>query len=228
MKKVLFVTALVAMVVAIPACAAPAQPTPAPAAPQAPAATVAPTKAAQPKTLVVCMAQEPESLYVHGTNMAVATYTGQAGMFDGALGGIDQKDYDYQAVIFTKLPSITDGDAKLVKAKVKAGDSISDAAGTIAKADKDMELDQIVATFKLKPNLKWSDGDPLTAKDFVFTFNTLKDKDSGVTTRFVLDRTASYVAKDDSTLEWTGLPGFTYSLYNQVSWVPIPEHVLKT
>lgn len=225
MKKVILFTALSAILLALAACAAPA--TPAPAAPQAPAATVAPTRVVQPKTLVVCMAQEPESLYIHGTNMAVATYVGQSGMFDGQLGGIDQKDYDYQAVIFTKLPKIEDGDAKLAKVKVKAGDSISDAAGTIAKADKDMELDQISATFKLKPGLKWSDGNPLTAKDFVFTYNTLKDKDSGLTTRFVLDRTASFVAKDDSTIEWTGLPGFTYSLYFQAVWVPIPEHVLK-
>lgn len=225
MNKFIFVVALVVALFALAACAAPA--TPAPAAPQAPAATVAPTKSAQPKTLVVCMAQEPESLYRHGTNMAVATYAGQAGIFDGAEGGIDTLDFDYQPVIFTKLPKLEDGDAKLTKVKVKAGDSIVDAAGNVAKADKEMELDQITATFKLKPGLKWSDGNPLTAKDFVFTFNTLKDKDSGITSRFTLDRTASYVAKDDSTLEWTGLPGFTYALYYQVSWTPIPEHVLK-
>ncbi len=225
MKKLILFAALAAALAVIAACAPAPTATPAPAAPQPPVvvtATPAP-KAAVPKVLVVCMAQEPESLYIYGTNMAVATYTNQAAFQDGP---IDSKDFDYQPVILQKLPNLKDGDAKLSKVKVKVGDSV-EVNGSVVKADKEMELDQIVTTIKLKPGLKWSDGQPLKASDSVFSFKTASDKDSGVTSRFIYDRTASYVAKDDVTTEWTGIPGFSYSLYHTVFFTPLPEHILK-
>ncbi len=184
------------------------------------------TKAPQPKTLVVCMSQEPDTLYFNGSNMMVTTLTLEAGYRDGQLGGIDQRDYDYQPIILQKLPSIKDGDAKITKVKVKAGDTI-EKDGAVVKADKDMELDQISATFKMKAGLKWSDGTVMKASDSVFGYKTGLDKDSGITTRYTRDRTASYVATDASTTVWTGIPGFVYALYNTMFFEPLPEHVLK-
>ncbi|MEW5718258.1 MAG: peptide ABC transporter substrate-binding protein [Chloroflexota bacterium] len=248
MKKVTFVLAL-AMLVLLAACAAPTPEvqkvvekvtvketvvvagtpqvvqkvvtaTPAPVA----------TKPAQPKTLVVCMSQEPESLYIHGTNMMVATLVLEAAFAEGPSGttsGYDGRGYDYQPVIYTKLPSIKDGDAKVTKVKVKAGDTIQNTAGAVVKADKDQELDQMEATFKLKPGLKWSDGQPMKTSDFVFGYNVIKDKDSGVTARFLVDRTAKFEAKDDVTLVWTGVPGYLDANYFINLFTPLPEHVLK-
>lgn len=190
-----------------------------------------PTKAAQPKTLVVCMAQEPESLYIHGTNMLVSTLVMEAGFIDGASGstsGYDTRSFDYQPVLYTKLPSTKDGDAKVTKVKVKVGDTIQNAAGNVVKAEKEEELDQMEVTFKLKPGIKWSDGQPLKGTDFVFGFNVAKDKDSGITARFLVDRTVSVVAKDDVTIVWTGVPGYTDANYFTNLITPLPEHVLKS
>jgi peptide/nickel transport system substrate-binding protein len=184
-----------------------------------------PTKAAQPKTLVVCQAQEPDTLYWGATSMLAASNVMEAAVYDGP---IDNLNYDYQPVILEKLPNIKDGDAKVTKVKVKAGDTIFDVAkDAIVKADKDMELDQIQVTFKLKAGLKWSDGQPLKASDSLFSFNVQKDKDSGIPSRFLVDRTADYKAPDDRTVVWTGLPGFMYSTYYTAFFTPLPEHVLK-
>jgi peptide/nickel transport system substrate-binding protein len=251
MKQVIWLLVLFAVLLALGACAAPAT------APAAVVQTVvvketqivagtpvekvvekvvtatppsAPTKAAQPKTLVVCMAQEPESLYIHGTNMLVSSLVLHAGFIEGNNGstsGYNRLNYDYQPILYTKLPSISDGDAKVTKVKVKAGDTIQDAGGNVAKADKDMELDQMQVTFKLKPGLKWSDGEPLKGSDFVFGFNVMKDKDSGITSRFLVDRTVSVEAKDNTTIVWTGVPGYLDANFFINLTTPLPEHVLK-
>ena len=196
-----------------------AQPT---TAPVAPVATTAPKAA---KTLVVCMAQEPDTLLFFASSMLVSTLVRTAAYSDGP---IDNRGYDFQPVILTKLPNLKDGDAKVSKVAVKTGDMIQDTGGNVVKADKDQQLDQMVVTFKMKPGLKWSDGNPLKASDSVFSYNTQKDKDSGVTSRFLIDRTASYVAKDDVTIEWTGIPGYTDVFYYTNIFQFLPEHVLKS
>lgn len=192
--------------------------------------TAAPTKAAVPKTLVVCMSQEPDTLYYNGSNMFVTTLALEGAFRDGQggneTGGYDDRGYDYQPVIFDKLPNVKDGDAKVTKVHVKVGDTI-EKDGSVVKADKEMDLDQVSSTFKLKANLKWSDGTPLKASDSVFAYKVGMDKDSGTVLRYLKDRTASYIASDDRTVTWTGIPGFVYPLYNTTFFTPLPEHVLK-
>lgn len=39
----------------------------------------------------------------------------------------------------------------------------------------EISSDGLIYTFKLKPNLRWSDGEPLTADDIVFTINSTQD-----------------------------------------------------
>jgi peptide/nickel transport system substrate-binding protein len=196
-----------------------------PAPTQPPAATKAPA----PKTLVVCMSQEPNTLYIHGTNMAVSSLALEAvdEGTQGSTSGYDTLDYGYQPIIYTKLPNIKDGDAKVTKVKVKAGDTIQDPTGSVVKADKDQELDQMEVTFKLKPGLKWSDGEALKGSDFVFGYNVEKDKDSGITTRFFVDRTTKIAAPDATTIVWTGIPGYLEANYFVNLVTPLPEHVLK-
>ena len=49
----------------------------------------------------------------------------------------------------------------------------------LAAAAPELSGDARTVTIKLKPGLKWSDGQPLTAKDVLFTFNTLADPKTG-------------------------------------------------
>jgi len=70
-------------------------------------ATPEPEAPAGPKTLVVCLGQEPDTLYLHGTDMLAAAHIQEA-IYDGP---IDNRTYAYQPVIIEKLPSLEDGDA---------------------------------------------------------------------------------------------------------------------
>ena len=60
-----------------------------------------------PDTLVLCMGQEPETLYSYGGNMLASSQVYEA-IYDGP---IDNRSFSYQAVILEKLPSLADGDA---------------------------------------------------------------------------------------------------------------------
>lgn len=83
---------------------------------------------------------------------------------------------------------------------------------------------QNLYTVKLKPNLKWQDGYPLTAKDVAFTYAMIQNPDA----RSYLQsswRGIKVVAVDDLTVTFTlpsKLSAFPYSLTNGL----IPQHVL--
>lgn len=58
------------------------------------------------------------------------------------------------------------------------GLTVFDAAGKITAGTAEswtISPDGLVYTFKLRPNAKWSNGDPVTAADFVFSFRRLED-----------------------------------------------------
>jgi peptide/nickel transport system substrate-binding protein len=171
------------------------------------------------------------------------------GFDNGPYGGMDQLNFGYEPVIMKKIPNLADGDALLGTATAGEGDSVVNAAGDVMVLDPaadppimlipaggtpvdafeytggDVELDQMVVTFKLLPGLLWSDGTPLTATDSVYSFNINADPDSGGT-KYNVERTASYEAVDDVTLVWTGLPGYKDSEYFVNIWQPLPEHHL--
>jgi peptide/nickel transport system substrate-binding protein len=196
-----------------------------------------------PKTLVICLGQEPDTLYVHGGSMLAASQVQEA-LYDGP---IDARSFDYQAIILEKLPSLADGDAVINVVTVKAGDTVADVNGdpAVLEADvmykpagcrsadcavaydgtSDVEMDQMAVTFKLLPGLLWADGTPLTAYDSEYNFNLYMDPDTPTPTRYVGERTTSYVAVDDVTTVWTGLPGYMDATYFINFWSPMPEHV---
>jgi peptide/nickel transport system substrate-binding protein len=192
-----------------------------------------------PKTLVICQGQEPETLYVNGGSMLAMSHILEA-LRDGP---IDNRTYGFQAVILEKLPSFNDGDAVLETVTVQAGDMIVDDAGdtvelaegmmvrpsgcmaaecAVEYAGGEVEMDQIVATFKWLPGLMWSNGDSMTADDSVYAFEVGADPDTPIS-KYIYDRTASYEAVDDMTNVWTGLPGYIDSTYFINVWAPLPR-----
>jgi peptide/nickel transport system substrate-binding protein len=196
-----------------------------------------------PRTLVICQGQEPDTLYPWAGNMLAKSQILEA-ISEGSWTGIDTNSFSFQGVILEKLPSLADGDATLSVVTVSEGDLVVDAEGFVVSLDPtteiylipagggdpilyeggEIQLDQLSATFKLLPDLVWSDGTPLTATDSVYTFNLIADPDTPQS-KFTLERTASYEAFDDLTVVWTGLPGFLDSEYYTNFWGPSPEHV---
>jgi peptide/nickel transport system substrate-binding protein len=205
---------------------------------------------AEPRTLVVCLGQEPDTLFLYGGNMLAASQV-QNAIYDGPW---EANSFAYQPVIYEKLPSIADGDAVIQPVAVAEGDSVVDDAGepatlTAKTADAPgtmvrpsgcrasdcavefdgtnvTEMDQMVVTTKLIAGLAWSDGTPVTAADQVYSFELNGSPDLPVPTRYNFDHTASYVASDDVTTVWSGLPGFIYADYPIVAWTPLPQHVM--
>ena len=71
--------------------------------------------------------------------------------------------------------------------------------------------------------LLWSDGEPLTAQDSIYSFQLASDNNTP-TNKFLIDRTQTYEAADDVTIQWWGLPGFIDPDYYTNFWSPLPEH----
>lgn len=102
-----------------------------------------------------------------------------------------------------------------------------------------VEMDQLVVEFKIVEGVMWSDGEPLTAEDSVFSFELAQSAEipprqrtgaQGVIPARRIDpveRTASYEALDELTVRWVGLPGFLDSYYQGNFFVPLPEHQLS-
>jgi len=213
-----------------------------------------PTPTSQPRRLTICIADEPDTLFVYGGDSLAQRHVLQA-IYDGP---IDMQGYQYHAVILEKLPSLADGDAHLEPMSVAAGDLVVNAAGQLVRLElgelvrpfgctnsecavpwdgSALELPQLSATFTLKPGIKWSDGTPLTAEDSVFSYQLATQCEAegnncgglGLPNRNgweMLPRTASYTAIDDRSVRWTGVPGFLDPAYQANFFIPLPEHQL--
>jgi peptide/nickel transport system substrate-binding protein len=92
--------------------------------------------------------------------------------------------------------------------------------------------DQLTWTFKIHAGLKWSDGQPLTAKDAAWTFNLIMHNATAATSNgSLVANFASVTATDDTTLVIKTKQPQANMLYLSVpvSGIPIvPEHVWKS
>ena len=213
--------------------------TPVPLLTQPPTAMVTPIPVSI-NTLTVCLGQEPNTLYPFGEPNAAARSV-LAAIYDGPF---DTVGYEYQPVILTQIPSLENEEAQIVQITVQNGSQIIAANGRLAALSEglrirpagcriddcaitydgvgDIEMDQMVVTFRLKPDLTWSDGTPLTADDSVYSFELAKDSNVDGNA-YLLDRTQTYEAADEKTLQWWGIPGFIDATYFSNFWMPAPR-----
>lgn len=198
---------------------------------------------AVPDTLVLCVQDEPQTLYAYG-GASRSMWSVLEAIYDGP---IDTRGYEASAVILEKLPSLTDGDATIVTKTMQDGDAVVDTDGHLVALKTGVEvlpsgcsrpdcavtwdgaselvMDQLSVRFRLLPGLKWSDGQPLTAADSVFSYALAADPATPVS-KNLTDRTFSYTALDEQTVEWVGMPGFSQQQYGTFFFLPLPEHVL--
>jgi peptide/nickel transport system substrate-binding protein len=195
-----------------------------------------------PRTLTVCLGEEPNTLYPFASPNAAARSV-LAAIDDGP---IDTLGYDVQPVILQKLPSLADGDAQITPVKVSAGALVVNADGSLTalatgthirpagcRTDgcvitydgvSALQMDQMIVTFRLRSDLTWSDGTPLTADDSVYAYKLAADKDTPGS-RFLIAHTQTYEAADPTTLQWWGIPGFIDRSFMTNFWTPAPKHV---
>ncbi len=200
-----------------------------------------------PPVLVMCYGQEPSSLYLYSGRLNLTAWNLLQLVYDGP---IDDRDYRDVPVILERLPSLENGDATLRTVEVELGDLIVDAEGRVVRLqpgvryrpsgcyaddcaqvwEEDQEkgtMDQLVVRFRLRQDVRWSDGQPVTAQDSVFSYQVARAQGSRPLNPWLLERTASYIPLNDYEVEWTGLPGFVFNTYQRAFWTPLPRHRLS-
>jgi peptide/nickel transport system substrate-binding protein len=88
-----------------------------------------------------------------------------------------------------------------------------------------------VLTFNIRQGVQWSDGQPFTAQDVIFTFNLLKTHDALVNYMggtLMNDEIASWTAPDDHTVVIKFKTVNVPSLYVISNTLIVPEHIWKT
>lgn len=204
-------------------------------------ATAVPSPAPTPppeKSLVVCLSREPDNLYIYGDETPAAQAVRQA-LYENLYTVLG---YAYQPQGLEKLPSLSDGDARIEIVRVEAGDIVNDtdgnvvilaegvmvrsATGEVVTFDgTPIDVPQMVVDFAFKP-LVWSDGTPVTAVDSIFSFNVaLSPRTPG--RKALVNHTASYQATGDRSVRWTGVPGYLDATYFTNVWMPLPTHQLQ-
>lgn len=150
-------------------------------------------------SLVIGVAQFPASLNPYISSQTVQFYT--IGFATRSISAFDVNGH-VTCVLCTELPSLENGLAKVEE------------LGEGKKA--------LAVTIKLKPDLTWSDGTPLTAKDVAFTFKLGHDPNAGFSDIYPWARAKSVDVVDDHTavlhLDRTLA---TYQVWDYV----LPEHI---
>jgi peptide/nickel transport system substrate-binding protein len=147
------------------------------AATQAPAACNGPaqpgwdptTAEVGPKVMTVAFEQEPDVATGPFSNMSFSLWIFQ--MFDVGPGKWDDQNnlVPYAA---TEIPSADNGG---------------------------VSADGLTVTWKLKPCIFWSDGEPITSKDIAFTWKAIMDPANAPISRTGMDKIASIDTPDDQT-----------------------------
>jgi len=243
MRRKLYITSMIAvsMILLITSCGkkpgtSPVSQTPV-EAPTATATTV------PPKTLVVCLGEEPVSLYMY-ENSSRAMWSVLEAIYDGP---IDTVNYLPEPVILEEFPTLDNNGVTLSSVSVNAGDEVANVQGDLVALAKGVKVFpegctspdcaiewdgqaalsvvQMSARFTIKPGITWSDGQALTAEDSVFSYTVSVDPATDVT-KNLIKRTASYTAVDALTVEWTGIPGYLTMNPGAFFWIPMPKHTL--
>ena len=191
------------------------------ASPQPTVTPVPPTAVPAPRVLTVCLENEPASLYIYSAAGRGWNHVQEA-LRDGP---IDRRSFGRQPIILERLPDWENGDVTLESVVVAAGAGLVTADGdldrlaagvqywtpdmerALARADTAVTTIQMRVTFRLREDVRWSDGAPLTADDSVFGFEIGSAAETPAS-KLAAWRTASYSASDAHTITWVGQPGY--------------------
>jgi peptide/nickel transport system substrate-binding protein len=158
---------------------------------------------------------------------------------------VDLRTYAFTPVILEEVPSLAAGTARLETVEIGTGDvylnpltlqpenlrpllPILPSGCAAADCIRSFQggkvaMDRISADFRIREGVLWSDGEPMQASDSVLSFH-LDSDNATLSTKYLVDRTASYEALDDRTVRWTGIPGYLESDLGDAFWSPLPEH----
>ncbi len=196
-----------------------------------------------PKSLTICLVGEPDTLYLYGGSHIPATRHVLEALYDGP---IDYLNYSYHPVILQETPSVAEGDVVTRRVRVQKGFRVLDTAGQVVEladgvrvrpagcyaddcavefADHPLLMERMEVTFRLREDVTWADGEPLTADDSLFAFQVASDP-ATPGSRYLTERTDRYRTLGDWRVQWTGIPGFLPPDYPLTFFAPLPRHQL--
>lgn len=139
---------------------------------------------------------------------------------------VERVQYSWEARLLTQVPTLANGDAVTRTAQVPPGARYVSVAGEVKTNDLETTrtVAQLEVTFRLRRDLRWSDGEPLTADDVLFGYHLAQEPAVRGRWRDLTERTERFEALDAYTLRWTGLPGYLTTDFPGFLFPPHPEH----
>src|SRR5690606_3965049 len=125
------------------------------------------------------------AIIAEGADMSIPLVIVAQTAFDGNLGG----DVMYRSMFATDWE-----DGRLVYM------TADESPMAIARSYEFLGADSASLRFHLRSDLRWSDGHPITAEDFVFTFGILADPELASPVQNYADDLVSVEAENDSTV----------------------------
>lgn len=124
---------------------------------------------------------------------------------------------------------------RLFNANLTIDESNGNALPYLAEAIPQLDTDgwrvfpdgRMETTYRLRPNLVWHDGTPLTAADFVFSWRAYSVPELGVATSAPLNLFEEVVAPDDLTVRIRWLKPWPDANTLAANFPPLPRHILE-
>ena len=170
MKRNLYVLLSLLVLASMALAACGAPATEAPAAATEAPAAATEAPAAEPKVATGAWSQEPDNIVPYYTQMSYADWIAQMVMV--GLGEWDDKG-NFVPELAAEVPTAENGG---------------------------VSADGLTITWKLKPDLKWSDGEPLTSADVKFTWESVMDPANAPLNRTGYEQIESIDTPDDLTV----------------------------
>jgi peptide/nickel transport system substrate-binding protein len=152
--------------------------------------------AAPADTLTVAYPLEPDTLNPYATHIPAV---GDMGLAEGFV--TNDEKMRYIPLLAQRVPLLSNGGVRLVGQKM-------------------------IVTWKLKPGLKWSDGQPVTSADALFTYKAMIDPEFRVDTRPGWNLIESVETPDPLTVVATFKTPFAAYVVNTFRFL-MPKHVLE-
>ena len=205
-----------------------------------PEPTALPKKA---ETLTICLGKEPSTLFFYDESSQAmwsvleSIYDGPFDIGDGSAVPVIFEDVtkSEETVTVHRGDIIVDINGEPVEmtagtvflpAVPESGCSGTDCFRQWTAVTEEAEVSRTVITFRLRNDLAWNDGTPLTAEDSVFSMSVNGMKGINAS-KHMYNLTDSYTALDEHTVEWRGLPGYVPNDPSDVFWIPLPRHTMK-
>jgi len=193
------------------------------------------------RLLTICIGKEPSSLFIYNDSSISAQNIRQA-IYDGPF---DVNDFQYEEVILENIPTIANNEIFFEPITVNQGDLIIDSNGnllemsngtsflpagckdascvSVSDGQTPVQMDHLFVQYKLLNGIKWSDGQPLTANDSVYSYEIAKALYPRARSELI-SITQTYKALNETTIEWKGIPGYRGSDVLTNFFSPLPRH----